>query len=173
MAEAPVKNRIHITERVLHWISACLILYMLLNMGSMMHISDYTQLGTHEHRNQAISHHATIGTLLVVLLLIRIVWSHVFQRQITRLQINNKLHAWFIKGAHWLLYGALFSLAVSGLLMILNSDNTVNLFGFEYIGTSNYHGQEYGQFRDLHLTLISTVWWLIFFHFFGVMAARK
>lgn len=167
------KNKPYLTERILHWVSALLILYMLMNMSSMIHIADYTQAGTEAHREQVVSSHASVGAVLVVLLMIRILWSHIFRKHVERLSIDKPIHRYLVKGTHVLLYSALFLLPLTGVMMILNSEMTISILGTEVMGNSGYHSKGYGKFHDMHLNLITATWWLIFIHFVGVMAARK
>lgn len=171
--DSVLKSKPFLAERIVHWVSALLILYMLMNMSSMIHIADYTKLGTDAHREQVVTTHASTGAILVILLTIRILWSHFYRSQIIRLCIDKPLHRYLVKGTHILLYAALFMLPFTGVMMILNSEMQVSILGIEIAGTSGYHSKEYGTFHDLHLNLITATWWLIFIHFFGVMAARK
>ena len=163
----------YIVDRALHWISAVLILYMLTNMGSQIHLVDYRIKGQVEHRQEAIEFHATIGAILLLVLIGRFLWFRLYQAQIPRSEIANKVHNRFIKLTHVLLYLVVGSLALTGLMMTFNSELNLNALGMLLSDGSGYNLQAYADFQSVHLNLITAFWWLIGIHFVGAIYARR
>jgi len=55
------EKRSYVIDRVLHWSSSALILFMLLMMGSQVHNTDYRIKGAIEHKQDAIEVHFIMG----------------------------------------------------------------------------------------------------------------
>ena len=148
----------YIMDRVLHWISSFIILFMLLNMSAQIHTVNYQLQGQFEHRQDAIETHAIAGFLLIVLLAMRIGWYKLFKAQIPRQEIDKKSHKIVIKIIHSLLYLTVLSLAVSGLIMATNSDVPLSLLGYTFSNGVTQNVQQYALIREIHLSSITFFW---------------
>ena len=166
-------SRAYIVDRVLHWLSALLIFFMLLNMRAQIHIVDYQVKGQVEHRQDAIQTHASVGILLLLVLLVRLVWVGMFKQDIPRHEIAKKSHQAFISLVQFLLYVTVCALAVTGFLMTKNADIPLTVYGFQISDVMESHNQFYGSVHDIHLNLISLFWSLIGIHFVGAIYARR
>ena len=163
----------YVIDRVLHWVSSFLILFMLLNMSAQIHTVNYQLQGQLEHRQSAIETHAFTGLLLLTLLIIRIGWYVRFKAQIPRQEISKKKHRTAIKTIHALLYLTVLTLAASGLAMATNSDIPLEILGFILSDGGTQHVQQYALVREVHLSSITLFWWLIGLHFAGAIYARR
>lgn len=166
-------TKAYIVDRALHWISSLLILFMLLNMGSQIHLLDYRVKGQIEHRQDAIEMHALVGAILLLVLVSRMVWAALFKAQIPRNLIQNKLHSRFISVIQFLLYAVVFALAVSGVMMAGESELSLHLLGLELSSPDHKNIKQYSQLLEIHLFFISVFWWLIGLHVAGAMYAKR
>ncbi len=166
-------SKTHIIDRVLHWLSAILLLYMMMNMGTLIHTVDWTVKGQVEHRQEAIQDHAVMGTVLLILLIARIAWYYSNKDKIPRTVISNKKHQLFISATHWVLYLTCFALVATGFYMVANIDIPLQIFGIEFTANMDNYWQNFPAAHDIHMTLRDALWWLIALHFAGVMYSKK
>lgn len=163
----------YLVDRIMHWVSALVILFMLMNMYSQIHTVDYQVKGQLEHRQEAIELHGAVGIFLLILLLGRLIWFKMFREEIPRQSIVKKSHNMFIKITHFLLYLAVALLSVTGFLMATNADVPITAWGINLSSGVAQDVPFYGDVRDIHLSLITAFWWLIGIHFVGAIYARK
>jgi cytochrome b561 len=62
-----MKSKSYIIDRALHWISALLLLFMLMNLSTQLHNVDWDIKGQLEHRQDAVEAHPIIGMILLFL----------------------------------------------------------------------------------------------------------
>ncbi len=97
-----------------HWLSAALILIMAPMGLIMVRMADSTL------RNSLYRVHVTIGMLVVVLTLARLVWAFLESQPDSPAGIQGR-HVWLYKGVHYLFYVILFALGSTGAGMLLIS----------------------------------------------------
>lgn len=163
----------YIVDRVLHWASAFLVMFMYMNMGTMIHNVNYELKGQLEHRQDAIESHAIQGVILVTLLVFRLFWSWRHKGQLVRSPMKSTAHKWFVNIAHIALYIVLLALPLTGLIMTINSDIPLSILGFNFPVEAVQQLGAYTSALDIHLWLISTLGWIIGLHFVGALYAKR
>ncbi|KZN44070.1 hypothetical protein N474_23380 [Pseudoalteromonas luteoviolacea CPMOR-2] len=166
-------NKQYIVDRSLHWIAAFLILFILMNMGAQIHTVNYQIKGQILHRQEAIQLHALMAIGVFALVILRFIWERRFATHLKRQSPQGKLHARFVQTVHACFYLILSGLGITGLGMAFNAEVSIHLFGVQLSDVVNSDGRFYGQMLDIHLELITTLWWLIMLHFAGVIYARR
>lgn len=163
----------YLIDRILHWVSAVLLLFLLLNMASQIHTVDYRIKGQVGHLQSAIQDHGSIAVIMLFVLLLRFIWFRLFQQDIPRQSVESKGHNLFIKLTHLSLYLAITTLVVSGGAMALNTDFSVNLLGIQWSDGGTKDPANYFRMHEIHLTAITAFWWLVGIHVGGVLYARR
>lgn len=110
-------------SRLLHWAIAALILWQLVGMGLRL------LLGRNPVVFYFVSSHQPVGTLLFVLISIRIIWMLVNRR--SRPDHGTGLLGLAAKLGHVALYLAMFLVPASALLRAYGSDQPFRLLGVE------------------------------------------
>lgn len=116
------KTRYGTISRFLHWSMALLVVWQVLKFGDR--ISD----GEHWIGQTLVPWHISIGTLLLVLIVVRLFWA---VRQSARRPKPNASMAMLVKAGHGLLYLALLLMPVTGMLVMLGGGYGVTAFGIE------------------------------------------
>ncbi|MEO3680205.1 cytochrome b/b6 domain-containing protein [Rheinheimera fenheensis] len=168
-----MKSKSYIVDRALHWISALLLLFMLLNLSSQLHNVDWDIKGQLEHRQDAVELHAFLGIMLLVFTASRIIFPYLTKTRIERVSPTSKKHAIFIKVTHLSLYSCIFLLAATGLALINNYQIPLTVFGIELAPDKDAFYQVFPGIHDIHMVLKQLIWWLIAIHFFGIMYAKR
>lgn len=163
----------YVIDRVLHWSSSLLILFMLLVMGSQIHNTDYRIKGAIEHKQDAIEIHFIMGFLLLVLLLSRIIWSKFFLPEKRKATFNSLMHKNIVRVVHFSLYFVLFSLIVSGVLMITNYEHPLSILNIVSFSLGETKQFIFNQANEIHLYLESAIYFLIAMHFAGALYSRR
>jgi cytochrome b561 len=163
----------YIVDRALHWISALLLLFMLLNMASIIHNVDYKIKGQVEHRQDAIELHATVGVFLIFCLITRIIWVKLNKTRIPRTQMKTKRHVLFVKVTHFFMFCLPFLLVASGIAMALNSNIPLSILGFDISANIEGYRAFFHVAHNAHLNLIAAIWWLIAIHFVGILISKR
>ncbi|KZN67461.1 cytochrome b/b6 domain-containing protein [Pseudoalteromonas luteoviolacea] len=166
-------NKYYVVDRSLHWFAACLILFILMNMSAQIHTINYQIKGQILHRQDAIQTHALMALGVFVLILARFVWEKGFIAKLSRQPLHGKRHQFFVQCVHACFYLVLSGLVMTGLGMAVNAEVAIQLFGVQLSDVVNSDGQLYSKLLDVHLQLISILWWLIAFHFAGAIYARR
>lgn len=166
-------SKAYITDRILHWVSSLTLLFLLLNMGAQIHYVDYQVKGQIEHRQDAIELHATVGIMLILLLVTRLLWGKLHANHIPRTSVEKNAHKVFILGTHVLLYLVPIGLLISGLLMVTNIDIPLSIFGVSIDKDMQGFIDIYQVAQTIHLNLITLIWWLIGIHVIGIMYAKR
>lgn len=163
----------YIVDRVLHWISALLLLFMLLNMASMIHNVDYKIKGQIEHRQDAIELHATVGVLLIIFLVVRIIWGKLNKSKIPRTHIKSKRNKLFVKVIHFFMFFTPLLLVTSGVAMALNSNIPLSIFGIDISANIEGYRAFFHVSHNAHLNLITAIWWLTGIHIVGILISKR
>lgn len=170
---ALMKSKSYIIDRVLHWISALLLLFMLMNLASQLHNLDWDIKGQLQHRQDAVELHASVGIVLVVFTLARLLYPLVTQSVIERVQPTSVSHGWFIKITHIALYTCITLLAATGIGLINNYEIPLSVFGWQLAPAGDAFYRVFPPIHTLHLALTECMWWLIAIHFAGIMYAKR
>ena len=166
-------NKLNIIDRTLHWISALLLLFMLMNLSSQLHNVDWDIKGQLLHRQEAVQLHATVGLILLAITLTRIGFGRLFEQRLTRTPARSQRHRWLVKSTHLALYLTIGTLVLTGLLMLGNYDIDLYLLGQALPGSKERYYQNFASLQSLHHSAQTCLWWLIALHFIGALYARK
>ncbi|CAH9050163.1 hypothetical protein PSECIP111854_00473 [Pseudoalteromonas sp. CIP111854] len=168
-----MKSKSYIIDRALHWGVALLLLFMLMNLSSQLHNTDWAIKGQDLHRQEAIQTHATMGILLVLLIAARLAFLFTTKATLSRAKPKNKFHEWVIRIVHATMYLSVFMLMGTGIAMINNYEIPLVIFGMEFTpDKANFYGI-FPEFHDYHMLLKQVILWLIFVHFFGALLTKK
>lgn len=166
-------NNFYLSDRILHWVSAAFILYMLMVISTELHTVDWQIKGQISHRQDAVQSHAFIGILLIVLTMGRLLLSKFFGASLTRTIPKSSLHKQFIKITHALLYLTIITLFVTGFAMIMNYDIPLIIYGVDLAPDSDRYYSIAVEMRDIHLKAKTLLWWLIGIHLVGFLYSKK
>ncbi|MBY6220709.1 cytochrome b [Marinobacter nauticus] len=111
-------------SKSLHWLMAVLIGWQFLKFGDR--IAD----GEHWVGETLVPWHVSIGTLLLALIVLRMVWA--FSQRGQRPQHEDP-QGRLVKIGHGLLYAAMLLLPVTGILILLGGGYGLNAFGMQLI----------------------------------------
>ncbi|HAW94089.1 MULTISPECIES: cytochrome b/b6 domain-containing protein [unclassified Arsukibacterium] len=168
-----MKSKSYIVDRALHWISALLLLFMLMNLSTQLHHVDWDIKGQVLHRQDAVELHAFIGIILVIIMFGRLIFPYLTRTKIERVQPESKKHSVFIKVTHISLYSCIFLLAATGVALINNYQIPLTVFGFELAPDKDVFYQVFPKIHETHMFLKQLIWWLIAVHFIGIMYAKR
>jgi cytochrome b561 len=163
----------YLIDRVLHWSASAFILFMLLIMGIQIHNTDYTIKGAVEHKQDAIEVHFIMGFLVLVLLLSRIVWSKYFLPKSRKPKFNSLIHKSIVYAVHFSMYFVLFSLIISGYLMVTNYEHPLYILKLVSFSLGETNQSLFHQVNEIHLYLESAIYYLIAIHFAGALYSRR
>ena len=168
-----MKSKSYIVDRALHWLSAFLLLFMLMNLSTQLHNVNWEIKGQLEHRQDAVEMHALIGIALVLFTLARLVFPYISKTEIPRVKPKSGKHALFIKLTHIAMYFCIFALAVTGIALINNYEIPLTVLGTEIAPDKESFYDTFPKIHEIHMVLKQAIWWLIGIHFFGIMYAKK
>jgi len=168
-----MKLNTYLVDRVLHWASALLLFFMLMNLSGQLHHVDWDIKGQLEHRQEAVQLHAIMGIILVVLTFARLVFLYLAKEKIQRIQQTSHKYAIFTKTVHILLYSCIFLLAGTGIALINNYEIPLIVFGAELAPDKEAFYDIFPKIHEVHMFLKQAMWWLIAIHFFGIMHAKR
>ena len=160
-------------DRVLHWISALAILFLLLDMGTRIHNVDYRIKGAVQHKQDAIEVHIAVAFILLVSLVCRLVWYKFFLHNEHKLRYESVKHKWLVRIVHTTMYTTLFLLMASGVLMVTNYEHPLNLFNIIQFSEADTNILTFNSANNWHLNFESIIYFLILVHFIGAMYNRK
>ena len=163
----------YVIDRVLHWSSSALILFMLLIMGSQIHNTDYRIKGAIEHKQDAIEVHFIMGVLVLLLLLIRFFWSKFYLPQSRKPVFNSPMHKSIVYIVHSLMYLVLFSLIVTGFFMVTNYEHPLHILNLISFSQNQTEKGIFNQANEIHIYLESAIYFLIALHFAGAMYSKR
>ncbi len=118
------KERYGGVSKVLHWLMAVLIGWQLLKFG------DRIAEGEHWIGQTLVPWHFSIGTLLLGLIVLRILWV-MSQRQHRPRQ--NPATAMLVKAGHGLLFAGMLLMPITGVMVMLGGGHELTAFGVEII----------------------------------------
>ena len=166
-------DKAYIVDRGLHWISALLLILMLLTLSAELHTVDWDVKGQIAHRQEAVQQHAAMAFVLALVLVFRLVWSARFSTSLPRLQPKSPLHHYLVKVSHASLYFSITVMFVTGALMALTYDLPLSVFGAALGDEPQKYIDTFPQLREIHLFTQSLVGWLIVLHVAGAVYSRR
>ncbi len=116
------KERYGSVSKVLHWLMAVLIIWQMLKFG------DRIAEGEHWIGQALVPWHISIGTLLLGLIMLRILWVMGQRRHRPR---QNPSTARLVKAGHGLLFAGMLLLPLTGVLTMLGGGHGLTAFGLE------------------------------------------
>lgn len=116
------KERYGSVSKALHWVMALLICWQLLKLG------DRIDEGEHWIGQVLVPWHVSIGTLLLLLIVLRLAWiaSQRHQRP-----AHDPATAFVVKAGHGLLLLGMLLMPISGMLVMLGGGYGLTAFGVE------------------------------------------
>jgi cytochrome b561 len=120
------------TSRFLHWLIAVLVIWQLLKLG------DRIGEGEHWIGQTLVPWHVSIGTLILLLAIVRLAWS--LSQRGHRPQPPAGSSALAVRGGHFLLYAALLALPVTGTLYLMGHGYPLEAFGVQLIAGGDKQG---------------------------------
>lgn len=166
-------SKSYIIDRALHWISAILLLFMLMNLSSQLHNVDWDIKGQLEHRQDAVEMHAIIGIVLVLFTVARLLFPYFVKTPIERIEPKSRAHNLFIKSTHFMLYSCIFLLMVTGILLVNNYEIPLTVFSIDLAPDRAAFYSFFPKVHEIHMILKQVIWWLIAIHFAGIMYAKR
>lgn len=163
----------YIIDRVLHWAAAFVILYMLLNMGTLVHNVDYQIKGEMLHKQDAVSTHLIQGVLLFIILIARLAWSRWFLADEHKTRVDNAKHQWLVTIIHSGFYLLLFAMLVTGFIMANNYEFPLPVLDNLVLSETGVDKQTFYRFHDIHLWIEDVLYFLIVLHVAGAFYHRR
>ncbi|MGO1247630.1 MAG: cytochrome b [Oceanisphaera sp.] len=117
-------HKFSLPMRLLHWLTALLVV-VLFALGLWMRSLSY-----YDSLYQVLPFwHKSIGFLLLFLILLRLL-TRAFTAQPAPLASHKKWERVLARGTHWLLYGLMFGLFMSGYLVVTADNRPGTFFGW-------------------------------------------
>lgn len=121
---ADSRERYGSISRWLHWLMAFLIGWQLLKFFDR--IAD----GEHWVGQTLVPWHISIGTLLLVLVVLRMIWAGM---QWKNRPLQNPSTVLFVRTGHFLLYAAMVLMPITGILYMMGNGYGLTAFGMQLI----------------------------------------
>lgn len=118
------RSRYGTVSRTFHWLMALLIVWQFLKLG------DRIAEGEHWVGQTLVPWHVSLGAVLLVLVVLRIVWA---ASQLKQRPPHDPATAWLVKGGHMALYGCMLLMPISGLLYLIGNGYGVKVFGQQLV----------------------------------------
>lgn len=167
------EQKSYVIDRILHWLTSFLILFMLFIMGSQIHNADYTIKGALEHKQDAIEVHFIMGFFVLLLLFSRIIYSKLFLPDSKKQIFNSVVHKNIVGVIHFFMYFVLFSLILSGLLMVTNYEHPLYILNIASFSQGETKQSLFNLANEYHLYFKNAIYYLIAIHFVGAMYSRR
>lgn len=111
-------------SRFFHWLMAFFIGWQLLKLG------DRINEGEHWIGETLVPWHVSIGALLLVLIVLRMMWA---KNQLKQRPLHDPKTALLVKGGHFLLYAGMFLMPITGMLYLLGKGYGLKVFGIQLL----------------------------------------
>lgn len=150
------KERYGRVSRLLHWGMAVLVLWQGLKFF------DRIDDGEHWVGQNLVSWHISIGSLLLLLIVLRIIWV-LRQRRNRPLAPPPPLMAFLANAGHFLLYAGLLLMPLTGIAYMIGSGYGLTAFGITLVAG----GEKIPWLAELGGALHSPIAWLLLFMIIG------
>lgn len=161
----------YVIDRVLHWLASLFIMLML--MGNQIHNVDYRIKGAITHKQDAIEIHVMMAAVVLIALIARFIWSRFFLPAARKPHYQSKKHQIIVHSIHTMMYLVIFSLMVTGLLMVNNYKHPLTIANLLTFSQSDVSLLLFNQANNLHLFLESAIYFLITLHLIGAMYSKR
>lgn len=121
------KERYGSVSKAFHWLMAVLIIWQLLKFG------DRIAEGEHWVGQTLVPWHVSIGTLLLVLIVLRLAWV---ARQRHQRPAQDPATAKLVKAGHGLLFAGMLLMPITGVMVMLGGGYGLTAFGLEIFAES-------------------------------------
>lgn len=118
------RERYGTISKAFHWIVGLLVFWQLLKLG------DRISEGEHWIGQTLVPWHVSIGTLLLVLIVLRIAWA---VSQLSHRPQHDPATAFLVKAGHFLLYATMFLMPVTGVLTMIGQGYGLQAFGVQLV----------------------------------------
>ncbi|PKL98672.1 MAG: DUF2218 domain-containing protein [Gammaproteobacteria bacterium HGW-Gammaproteobacteria-9] len=118
------RSRYGTVSRVFHWLMALLIVWQFLKLG------DRIGEGEHWVGQTLVPWHVSLGAVLMVLVLLRIVWS---LSQLKQRPQHDPATAWLVTGGHMALYACMLLMPITGVLYLVGNGYGLKVFGQQLV----------------------------------------
>ncbi|MGB1296800.1 MAG: cytochrome b [Psychrobium sp.] len=173
MSTETVNGTKYFIDRILHWSAALLMLGMVSTMGAEIHSTDYTIKGAVLHKQDAISMHFAMGLGLLSLIVGRILWSAFVLEKEKKPQFKSPLHKVVVTIMHLLMYGALFSMIATGIIMINNYEHPLNLLGSLSFAENGGDLATFTDARTTHMWMLNAMYVFIVGHVGAAIYSKR
>jgi len=140
-------TRYGLISKIFHWAMGLLIMWQLLKLGDR--IAD----GEHWIGQTLVPWHISIGTLLLVLIVLRIIWA---AKQRKQRPVQNPATALLVKTGHFLLYAGMVLMPLSGVALMVGKGYGLKAFEIQLIA----RGEEISWLAQLG-SLHSPISWIL------------
>ncbi len=141
------RERYGVVTRIFHWGMALLVIWQGLKFFDR--IND----GEHWIGQTLVSFHADIGSLILFLVILRIIWSAI---QNNKRPLQEPASALLVKLGHFALYACMVLMPLTGVMFLIGRGYGWNLFGVQLISS----GPEIPWMANLGITLHSPIAWI-------------
>jgi cytochrome b561 len=117
------KERYGVISKIFHWLMALLVGWQLLKLGDR--IAD----GKHWVGETLVPWHVSIGTLLLALIVLRIIWALVQRKK----RPQPPKNAFLVKAGHGLMYAVMLVLPLTGVMYLVGKGYGLKAFDVQLI----------------------------------------
>ena len=153
--------------KLLHWLVAVLVLAMIGIGWFMTEALEDDVMG----KFRAYQLHKSIGMTVLVLVLVRLIWR--ITNRVPRLPEKMPAYErWLARATHWIFYGLLFAMPITGWLMVSAAPINIPTIVFGLIGIPHLLAPDEALFttlRDLHEVLSLVLVAVIVVHVLGAL----
>ncbi|WP_434458612.1 cytochrome b [Stutzerimonas urumqiensis] len=125
------RTRYGVISRLFHWGVGALIFWQALKLG------DRIAEGEHWIGQTLVPWHVSIGSVLLVLIVLRIFWAI---GQLPRRPLHDPATAWLVKSGHFALYAVMLAMPLSGLAHLIGNGYGVKVFGNQLVAKGDEIG---------------------------------
>ena len=173
MTDSTPNEAKYIIDRILHWSAALLMLGMVSTMGAEIHSTDYTIKGAVLHKQDAINIHLMMGLGLLTLIIGRIFWSAFVLEKHKKPQFKSPLHKTVVTITHLLMYGSLFSMIATGLVMISNYEHQLTLLDSLSFPENGGNLTKFTDARTTHMWMLNAFYVFIVGHVGAAIYSKR
>ncbi|WP_417786810.1 cytochrome b [Stutzerimonas xanthomarina] len=107
-----------------HWLMGGLIAWQLLKLG------DRISEGEHWIGQTLVPWHVSIGSLLLIMIVLRILWA---SSQLKQRPLHDPATAFVVKAGHFALYAGMLLMPITGVLTMLGNGYGLKVFGMQLV----------------------------------------
>ncbi|PCJ97871.1 MAG: hypothetical protein COA45_09295 [Zetaproteobacteria bacterium] len=156
------RDSYHVFSKIIHWVTALLILGLLF-LGFYM-----TSLSFSEDKLALYGWHKSFGLLVLALTSVRVLW-HVTKHKPKPLETHKKWERVIARSAHIFLYFALFIMPLSGWIMSSAGDFAVKFFGLNVPDLVQKNESLFQNSRQVHEIIAFILLLIVGLHMAGAL----